>query len=501
MPQGLLPFKYEAEKKQSGLTALGGLPVYLDLANVAGLQRLTEKHLAARKASQGWRDSQMITALTLLNLTGGDCVDDLEILESDEGFCQVMRRAENHGLPRQERRKLEKRWRKKSTRTLPSASSVFRYLDLFHDPEQEKLRVTGKAFIPATNKHLAGFTKVNQGLVEFLQANKSCATATLDMDATLVETHKSAALYGYKGFCCYQPFNTWWAEQEVILHTEFRDGNVPAGFEQLRVFKEALNCLPQGVEKVRLRSDTAGYQHDLLRYCEMEKNERFNRIEFAIGCSVTKEFKKAVAEVSEEDWHPVYIIRDDKRVPSGTEWAEICFVPNAIGHSKNAPVYRYLAKRSVLNRQQTLPGVEQENDDLPFPTMDLREIRYKVFGIVTNMDWNGERLIHWHHERCGKSEEAHAIMKDDLAGGKLPSGKFGANAAWWWIMILALNLNNIMKSLALNAQWQPKRLKAIRFKLINLPGRVVEHARTLWVRLSGSHPNFDQQQPGSYSLE
>ena len=44
------------------------------------------------------------------------------------------------------------------------------------------------------------------------------------------------------------------------------------------------------------------------------------------------------------------------------------------------------------------------------------------------MDWEGGRLIDWHHERCGKSEEAHAVMKEDLAGGKLPSGKFGENA-------------------------------------------------------------------------
>ena len=39
------------------------------------------------------------------------------------------------------------------------------------------------------------------------------------------------------------------------MHSEFRDGNVPAGFDQLRVFKEALGCLPEGVKKVRLRSD------------------------------------------------------------------------------------------------------------------------------------------------------------------------------------------------------------------------------------------------------
>jgi hypothetical protein len=49
------------------------------------------------------------------------------------------------------------------------------------------------------------------------------------------------------------------------IDTEFRDGNVPAGFEQLRVFKEALNCLPEAVKQVRLRSDTAGYQHGLGR--------------------------------------------------------------------------------------------------------------------------------------------------------------------------------------------------------------------------------------------
>lgn len=40
-----------------------------------------------------------------------------------------------------------------------------------------------------------------------------------------------------------------------------------------------------------------------------------------------------------------------------------------------------------------------------------------VFGIVTNMDWEGGKLIRWLHERCGKSEEAHSVMKEDLAGG------------------------------------------------------------------------------------
>ena len=83
------------------------------------------------------------------------------------------------------------------------------------------------------------------------------------------------------------------------------------------------------------------------------------------------------------------------------------------------------------------------------------------------------------------------MMKSDLAGGKLPSGDFGENAAWWWIMILALNLNEAMKRLVLGESWVSRRMKAIRFALINLPGRVLDHSRRLIVRLSKGHPSFN----------
>ena len=104
------------------------------------------------------------------------------------------------------------------------------------------------------------------------------------------------------------------------------------------------------------------------------------------------------------------------------------------------------------------------------------------------MDWEGKKLIHWLHERCGKSEEVHAVMKDDLAGGKLPSDDFGENAAWWWIMILAHNLNAMMKNFSMEESCLPKRMKAIRFSFINLPGRAVNPSRNLIIRLSKNKP-------------
>ena len=155
------------------------------------------------------------------------------------------------------------------------------------------------------------------------------------------------------------------------------------------------------------------------------------------------------------------------------QWAEVCFVPNAIGHSKNGPEYRYLAIREPMQDQLMLPGMEQDGKGLPFQTMVKDRVRYKVFGIVTNMDWAGQELIEWHYKRCGGSEQAHSVMKEDLAGGTLPSGDFGENAAWWWIMVLAFNLNAALKSLVLGGQWVHKRMKAIRFYLINIPARVI----------------------------
>ena len=287
---------------------------------------------------QGWTDAESVLSLLLLNLVGGDCVEDVEKLESDKGFCLLFGKAVSQGLSRKGRRGLKKRWRKEKTRSVPSSSSVFRYLAEFHDRAQEGLREAGRAFIASPNEALKGLCKVNKDFVGFVQTNRSERTATLDMDATLVNSEKATALCCYEGYPAYQPLNTWWAEQGLVLHTEFRDGNVPAGFEQRRVLEEALKSLPKGVSKARMRSDTAGYQHELLRYCDEEKNKRCGRIEFTVGCDVSAEFKKAVLEVAEEDWT---VLKKRERSGELTEtsrqWAEVCFVPNAIGHSKRGP--------------------------------------------------------------------------------------------------------------------------------------------------------------------
>ena len=488
MTQGELAFKYEMDRQGGGMTGMAGIGPYLELACRSGLVRSIERHVKAG-GEQGWTDAESVLSLVMLNLVGGDCVGDVDRLESDEGFCRLFSKAVRYGLSRKGRRALKKRWRKDKARSVPSSSAVFRYLAQFHDEDQEKWRQPGKAFIPLANEGLEGLCEVNKEFLDFVQTNHGERTATLDMDATLVESEKANALWCYEGYRAYQPINTWWAEQGLVLHTEFRDGNVPAGFEQRRVLEEALRGVPKGVKKVRMRSDTAGYQHDLLRYCDREDNKWCGRIEFTVGCDVSPQFKKAVLEIGEEDWRGLKKReRSGELIETRRQWAEVCFVPDAIGHKKKGFEYRYLAIRERMEDQLMLPGMEEEG--VPFQTMRKGGVRYKVFGIVTNMDWDAQELIEWHYKRCGRSEQAHSVMKEDLAGGTLPSGDFGENAAWWWIMVLAFNLNAAIKSLVLGGRWVSKRMKAIRFYLINIPARVMERSRQLSLRLSVGDPAY-----------
>src|ERR1019366_4833819 len=185
MRQSVLPYVFGSAGPKQRATAHAGLCPYLELACVAGLLKSVRDHLAVCSKDQGFTDEQIVMSLICLNVVGGECVDDLEILESDEGFGRVLRMAERHHLTRKQRQAFARRFRKGRTRHTPSPPVVFRFLSAFHDAEQEKERLVGKAFIPKPTDPLIGLTKVNADMMAFLQRNKPSDVATLDMDPTI----------------------------------------------------------------------------------------------------------------------------------------------------------------------------------------------------------------------------------------------------------------------------------------------------------------------------
>ena len=61
MPQSALPFQYQAEKNDSGLTGFAGLPLYVELAAQSGLVGYINQTMKTK--IRGWTDAEMILAL------------------------------------------------------------------------------------------------------------------------------------------------------------------------------------------------------------------------------------------------------------------------------------------------------------------------------------------------------------------------------------------------------------------------------------------------------
>lgn len=492
----------EIMKGKSGISSFGGLWSVVELFRKTGLSQIIDENIAAR-CKRGAKDSDHVLSLVLLQLAGGGVVDHLPMLKEKLSF-------EGLGI------------------TIPSPSASRKWLGAFHNEEEDEKRGMGKSFLPEENRHLKGFRKTLSSLLAFASKERPKEHLTLDQDATFIETEGREALCNYKGYKSYEALNTYCPEYDLVVGTRYEDGNVHPGWRQLEEFKQVLHTLPEQVKSVALRSDSAGYQSDLLTYCAEGKNPRFGFISAAISCPVGQELKEAVKRVPETEWKPARSKRrvNDPREPF-QEWAEVTHVPNRLGTKKHGPDYRFLAIREgwtgslVLEKKASEKDETEENPassaadeegrtfQLYFPEI-LREMEeenprikklhllemggiiYKTFGIVTTIadgsdgslfgygqgsEMDGEKIILWHRKRCGKSEEIHHILKADLAGGHVPSKRFGANAAWWNIAVLALNLHNLLKGLLLPEAWGKSRPKTVRFLLYTMVGKIVNHGR------------------------
>ena len=56
------------------------------------------------------------------------------------------------------------------------------------------------------------------------------------------------------------------------------------------------------------------------------------------------------------------------------------------------------------------------------------------------------------------------------------------NAAWWSVVVLAYNLHALLEKLAMPKGFVGSRFKRLRYHLINVPARLITHARQCCVR-------------------
>ncbi len=295
------------DPRLSQTSACGGAVLWLELLRRSGAFR----DLAVRVAgAQGWSDGQMMLTVLLLNVVGYERVSDVDALEADRSLCRLVRDYEPEllGMPPAA---LAARFRGGRGRTFPSANAVHDWLGRFHDKGAGASRVKGVARVPEPADALQLIEAVNRRLASGLIRQWGLDELTLDLDATVLASGKREAQPTYRsatgdvpGERGYQPLSVFCPELGMVLGSEFRDGNVPASVRNLELLERVLSGLPPDVRRVWLRSDGAGCQHRLIRFCNVAASRpaalrRFGVIGFGVGAPQREELREAVGATPE----------------------------------------------------------------------------------------------------------------------------------------------------------------------------------------------------------
>ena len=86
----------------------------------------------------------------------------------------------------------------------------------------------------------------------------------------------------------------------------------------------------------------------------------------------------------------------------------------------------------------------------------------------------------------GRMEDGIGQLKQDFGLSAMPCADVKANAVWVAIGILTFSIFALFKVLALGGDWVVKKAKAVRFHVLNVPGKLVRHARTITLKLGCS---------------
>ncbi len=441
-------FELDPEPLEESLTAFAGLPLFVKAARSLDLAGSIARNVRVKQRERGLDEASYVESFLVLNALGGECLDDFERLREDAGLSAMLGYAP------------------------PSAEAARKFLYQFHDENkieqaQKELAVGQVSYIPEESAALRGLAQVNRDLVQ--ETGRRCTDqkiATIDLDATVIESSKREARATYQGTRGYQPVLALWAEMELVMADEFRDGNVPAHSDLLGVTQRAFQALPETVKEYYFRGDAACWDKRLLNWLWDEERENGPRgaIVFGISVRMNRNLREHIERLPKNAWKPY---REDSDGVS--ECADILnYWPEEEERPDGAGPLRYIAIR-IRKKQGELFA-------------DGREARY--FAVASNeWGWDATRLLKWQREKAGSIEALHDVLKNDLAAGVMPCGRFGANAAWLRLAAMTHNVLTALKRIALPEPWLTARPKRLRFQIFISPGKLIQHARQMLLRV------------------
>jgi len=177
--------------------------------------------------------------------------------------------------------------------------------------------------------------------------------------------------------------------------------------------------------------------------------------------------QKIIAAIPEEDWVPIPYFLE------GAAVAETTYVPFAANHKGAKPV------RLIVRRVPPTPGSQL-----------ALYVDFSYHAFVTNRA--GDMLaLEADHRAHAEVENTIRDLKYGMGLNHLPSGRFGANGAWFALNVMAHNLLRWAAAIALGDA-DAMTTKTFRHRLVALPGRLARSGRRLTLHLPERWPWEEQ---------
>lgn len=296
----------------------------------------------------------------------------------------------------------------------------------------------------------------------------------LDVDATIVVTHseKELASPTFKKTFGYHPIGVWCDNTEEFFSAQLRTGRAGSNTaaDHIQVLSEAIAQIPAPHRKqLLIRCDGAGASHRLLEWLVEQGHVRGRSLDYSIGFSITDKVRDAITVVPAEAWTAALDARGEPR--DGGDVAEVTGLLDLSGWPPGM--------RVILRRERPHPGAQlslfEEADG------------WRYQGFVTNTRIGQLAFLEARHRAHARVEDRIRHAKD-TGLGRFPSREFAINQAWLTLTMIAADLVAWLRLLALEGDLAKAEPKALRYRLLHVPARLIHGGRRRRLRLPKDWP-------------
>jgi hypothetical protein len=240
---------------------------------------------------------------------------------------------------------------------------------------------------------------------------------TIDVGSSIVETYglqkQGGSRFTYTHVRGYHPLFATMAATGDVVHARLRGGNsnTARGAASFLAETFARATAAGATGPVSLRADAGFYSRHVVEACQ-----RAN-VRFSITVKLSRSMHALISEIPEEDWSPIPYFLDD-----GADVAECSY--RAFGKGEQG-----IACRLIVRRTRPTPGSQLAL---------LVDYAYHAFISDQTVP---KVPLDVDHRRHAVVENAIRDLKYGVGLNHLPSGRFGANAAWLALNVIAHNMS------------------------------------------------------------